>query len=80
MCFLKSNLRSTSNETLSGGTNITLALKQYFPQLDDADLSEFLQVYPEQDFDSAAQRFQVATGEPDVICGVSIFAMYSSLA
>ena len=27
-------------------------------------------MYPLSDFDSAAQQFQVATGEADVICGV----------
>ncbi|EGO01057.1 hypothetical protein SERLA73DRAFT_179100 [Serpula lacrymans var. lacrymans S7.3] len=74
--FLEGNFRrvplivgSTSNETLSGGTNITEALKAYFPLLTDADLQEFLALYPLSDYESASQQFQVATGEPDVICG-----------
>ncbi|KAH7928332.1 alpha/beta-hydrolase [Leucogyrophana mollusca] len=60
---------STSNETLSGGTNISLALKEYFPSLTETDINEFLAEYPLSLFDSVSQQFQVATGEPDVICG-----------
>ncbi|KAH7910915.1 Alpha/Beta hydrolase protein [Hygrophoropsis aurantiaca] len=60
---------STSNETLSGGTNISLALKEYFPALTQTDIDEFVAEYPLSLFDSPSQQFQVATGEPDVICG-----------
>ncbi|CCM02303.1 uncharacterized protein FIBRA_04393 [Fibroporia radiculosa] len=60
---------STSNETLSGGTNISLALEEYFPSLTEADIQEFVWLYPADEFDSPSQQFQVATGEPDVICG-----------
>ncbi|KAI0753315.1 alpha/beta-hydrolase [Daedaleopsis nitida] len=66
---------STSNETLSSGSNITAALKQYFPQLTGTDLQQYLDVYPSSDFDSEAQRFQVATGESDVICGRHIIGL-----
>ncbi|TBU39675.1 alpha/beta-hydrolase [Dichomitus squalens] len=66
---------STSNETLSGGDNITQALKEYFPGLTQTDLQQFLEVYPESDFDNATQRFEVATGEPDVRCGRSIIGL-----
>ena len=66
---------STSNETLSDGSNITEALKEYFPELTQADLEQFLEVYPASDFDSDAQRFQVATGEPDVICARHIIGL-----
>ncbi|RPD61550.1 alpha/beta-hydrolase [Lentinus tigrinus ALCF2SS1-7] len=66
---------STSNETLSGGSNITEALKAYFPELTQTDLEQYLKVYPASDFDSDAQRFQVATGESDVICGRHIIGL-----
>ena len=63
---------STSNETLSGGTNISVALQEYFPALTETDIQEFVALYPLNDYDSPSQQFQVATGEPDVICGVSL--------
>ena len=66
---------STSNEPLSDGSNITEALKEYFPELTQADLEQFLEVYPASDFDSDAQRLQVATGEPDVICARHIIGL-----
>ena len=66
---------STSNETLSGGSNITQALKEYFPSLTQSDIQQFLAVYPESDFDNATQRFEVATGEPDVRRGRSIIGL-----
>ncbi|KAI9460673.1 Alpha/Beta hydrolase protein [Boletus coccyginus] len=60
---------STSNETLSGGTNISVALKEYFPALTEKDIQEFVALYPLSDYDSPSQQFQVATGEPELICG-----------
>ncbi|KAF8128703.1 Alpha/Beta hydrolase protein [Boletus edulis] len=60
---------STSNETLSGGTDISVALKEFFPALTGTDIQEFVALYPLSDYDSPSQQFQVATGEPDVICG-----------
>ena len=62
---------STSNETVTGGTpNITTALKDFFPELTQQDLAEYSEVYPESDYDSVSQWQQVATGEPELICGV----------
>ncbi|KII91820.1 hypothetical protein PLICRDRAFT_105475 [Plicaturopsis crispa FD-325 SS-3] len=63
---------STSNETLSGDLNITAALHTFFPALTAAQLAQFLDVYPEADFDSPAQRAQVATGESELICARAI--------
>ncbi|KAG1886991.1 Alpha/Beta hydrolase protein [Suillus subluteus] len=60
---------ATSNETLSSGTNISLTLQEFFPSLTDTDIREFLLLYPVDEFDSSSQQFQVATGEPEVICG-----------
>lgn len=67
---------TTSNETLSGGTNISVALKEYFPALTEKDIQEFVALYPLSDYDSPSQRFQVATGEPELICGVSFVRPY----
>ncbi|KAH0831173.1 Alpha/Beta hydrolase protein [Lanmaoa asiatica] len=64
---------STSNETLSLGKNISLALKEYFSAL-PKDIREFLALYPLTDYDSPSQ---VATGEPNVICGVSLMESYA---
>ncbi|OSD00461.1 alpha/beta-hydrolase [Trametes coccinea BRFM310] len=63
---------STSNETLSFNGNITSALKTFFPGLTSEDLAEYLEHYPESEFDSAAQRFMVATGESELICARAI--------
>lgn len=71
---------STSNETLSGGTNISLALKEYFPALTETDVQGFVALYPLSDYDSPSQQFQVATGEPDVICGVRITRFYAHVS
>ncbi|KAI0327529.1 alpha/beta-hydrolase [Cubamyces sp. BRFM 1775] len=63
---------STSNETLSGGSNITSALKTFFPGLTSQDLEEYLEHYPSSEFDSDSQRFTVATGESELICARAI--------
>ncbi|OCH92743.1 alpha/beta-hydrolase [Obba rivulosa] len=63
---------STTNETLANGDTITSALKTYFPALTQADLNEFLEQYPAQDFASETLRLQIATGEPSVRCARSI--------
>ncbi|KAG0698322.1 Alpha/Beta hydrolase protein [Suillus ampliporus] len=70
---------ATSNETLSSGANISLALKQYFPSLTEDDIRGFLRLYPANEFNSPSQQFQVATGEPDVICGRQAMGGPSSL-
>lgn len=69
--FHWSDFRSTSNETVAQGGNITASLKSFFPKLNRADLKEFLKAYPEDEFTGEDQRFQVATGEPELICAVS---------
>lgn len=67
---------STSNETLSFGTvDIAGALQEYFPQLTGTDLEDYLDVYPSSDFDSDAQRLQVATGESEIICARHIIGL-----
>ncbi|KAG1724954.1 Alpha/Beta hydrolase protein [Suillus paluster] len=65
---------SASNETLSLSPklDISTGLKAFFPSLTDTDIQQFLGLYPIDDFDSKIQQFQVATGEPDVICAVSL--------
>ncbi|KAI0364239.1 alpha/beta-hydrolase [Pilatotrama ljubarskyi] len=66
---------STSNETISSGTNITAALKGAFPGLTSKDLEEFLENYPPSEFDSEEQRFRVATGESELICAREIIGL-----
>ncbi|KAJ8072080.1 hypothetical protein PM082_015638 [Marasmius tenuissimus] len=63
---------STSNETLVTGDNLPNALRGLFPALTDHDIEDLLEVAPETDFSSAAQRFQVVTGESLIICGREI--------
>lgn len=64
---------STSNETLSStSVDITVALKAYFPALDNATLEQYPDVYPRSDYDSDVQRRQVATGESELICARTI--------
>ncbi|KIK34881.1 hypothetical protein CY34DRAFT_812584 [Suillus luteus UH-Slu-Lm8-n1] len=70
---------ATSNETLSGGANISLALQDFFPSLTDTDIREFLLLYPIDEFNSSSQQFQVATGEPELICGRQAMGGPSSL-
>ena len=60
---------STSNETLTRGSNLTSALSVFFPSLNSTDLQEFVEVYPETDFTSKEQWTLVSTGEPTVVCG-----------
>lgn len=64
--------RSTSNETLSYGVNITASLKTFFPRLTSEDLQEYLLHYPSSDFESEQQRYAVATGESELLCAVSV--------
>lgn len=63
--------RSTSNETLSPGTDLIPQLKAYFPALTDADLEEYLRLYPQSDFVSASQQARDGTGESELRCAVS---------
>ncbi|KAG2136040.1 Alpha/Beta hydrolase protein [Suillus clintonianus] len=70
---------ATSNETRSDGESIPLALKGFFPSLTDADIREFLRLYPVDEFNSPSQQLQVATGEPELICGRQAMGSPSSL-
>ncbi|TFK53145.1 alpha/beta-hydrolase [Heliocybe sulcata] len=59
----------TSNESLSfGATNITAALKSFFPSLTETDLTEFLAEYPASEFSSTDEQVRTATGEATVRC------------
>lgn len=62
---------ATSNKTLSDGANISLALKDIFPGLTNTVIQEFVWLYPADEFNSWSQQFRVATGEPELIYGVS---------
>ncbi|KAG1752131.1 Alpha/Beta hydrolase protein [Suillus lakei] len=70
---------ATSNETRSGGASVSLALTEFFPSLVDADIWEFLWLYPVDEFDSPSQQVQVATGEPELVCGRQAMGSPSSL-
>ncbi|KAF9235703.1 Alpha/Beta hydrolase protein [Melanogaster broomeanus] len=61
------------------GSNISLTLKEFFPSLTETDIEEFVAQYPLSDYDSPSQQFQVATGEPEVICGREAMGGASSL-
>ncbi|KAI0088264.1 Alpha/Beta hydrolase protein [Irpex rosettiformis] len=63
---------ATSNETLSGGTNLTAALKASFPGLTNDDLQEFAEHYPLSDFDSIEQQVEVGAGESQLRCAAEI--------
>ncbi|KAF8871765.1 Alpha/Beta hydrolase protein [Infundibulicybe gibba] len=63
---------ATTNETLSGGTNITASLQGFFPQLSTAGLNKLLTAYPSSDFASDALRFQTITGETELRCARTI--------
>ncbi|KAL0571847.1 hypothetical protein V5O48_010115 [Marasmius crinis-equi] len=63
---------ATSNETVSGGTNLTTALQGAFPGLSDDDVQDILVVAPVSDFTDETQRFQVVTGESLLRCAREI--------
>ncbi|KDR78646.1 hypothetical protein GALMADRAFT_64536 [Galerina marginata CBS 339.88] len=64
---------ATTNETLSGGSDIPTALKSFFPSLPDADVNALLQAYPLSDFASlSALQFQTVTGDSQLRCARSI--------
>ena len=68
--------RTTSNETLSGGTSFTAALKAFFPGLTVQDLDQFSEEYAATNFASAEQQFRDATGESELRCAVSCSPFY----
>ncbi|KAE9388233.1 alpha/beta-hydrolase, partial [Gymnopus androsaceus JB14] len=63
---------STSNETSIPQGDCKQSLQRLFPQLTEADVDEFLEVYPKEEFDSEYQHFQVITGESVFICSVPL--------
>ncbi|GJE86320.1 alpha/beta-hydrolase [Phanerochaete sordida] len=63
---------ATSNETLSGGDDISSALKAFFPGLTQNDLTGFNEVYNASNFGSSNEQFRVATGESELRCAVEI--------
>jgi len=69
---------STSNETLSSGGNIPLSLESFFPSITQAEITNITALYPLSEFANASQRYQVLTGEPDVICGRQALGVPSS--
>ncbi|KAI8990740.1 alpha/beta-hydrolase [Trametes punicea] len=66
---------STSNETLSGASNITSALKKFFPALTSQDLTQYLEHYPASEFGSDEEWFRVATGESELRCARDIIGL-----
>ncbi|KAJ7719018.1 Alpha/Beta hydrolase protein [Mycena maculata] len=70
---------STTNETLSGGTDIAAALESFFPSMTNATADAFMAEYPFSEFaGSAALQFQVSTGEPELMCARHIIASAAS--
>ncbi|TEB21206.1 EstA protein [Coprinellus micaceus] len=63
---------ATTNETLSGGSSVAVALKRFFPSITDDNLSELEEAYPIQSFASESLRFQTITGESELKCANSI--------
>ncbi|KAK7461801.1 hypothetical protein VKT23_008233 [Stygiomarasmius scandens] len=59
---------ATSNETLTGGTDLGAVMKALYPQLDDQDIAEFEEAYPLSDFTSASDQVGTATGESLLRC------------
>ncbi|KAJ7108820.1 Alpha/Beta hydrolase protein [Mycena epipterygia] len=69
---------STTNETLSGGTDIGAAIISFFPGYTNASIDAFLAEYPLSEFASPALQFQAATGEPELLCARHIIASAAS--
>ncbi|KAJ7099280.1 Alpha/Beta hydrolase protein [Mycena belliarum] len=69
---------STSNETLSGGTDISAALIAFFPSLANGSVSDLVAEYPTSDFASPALQFQAATGESELLCARHIIGTAAS--
>ncbi|TFK73274.1 EstA protein [Pluteus cervinus] len=65
---------STSNESLGvpGGIDVTSNLHLFFPSLPSSDIQEIESLYPISDYETEAQRVQVAVGESQLICARSI--------
>ncbi|KAK7043872.1 hypothetical protein VNI00_008038 [Paramarasmius palmivorus] len=65
---------ATSNETDVYGTNLTETFLRTWPAMGVKDVEDVLALYPEEDFESEDQRFQVATGESLLLCAREIVA------
>ncbi|KAF9522501.1 alpha/beta-hydrolase [Crepidotus variabilis] len=65
---------ATSNETLSGGTDITIDLKKYFPSISDEDINALLLAYPQSSFVSSGERHDALTGDSELRCARTIMA------
>ncbi|PFH45585.1 hypothetical protein AMATHDRAFT_71494 [Amanita thiersii Skay4041] len=65
---------ATTNETLSGGTDIGTALKRSFPGLSDGDVNDILDAYPSLAYPSEDLRFQEVTGDSALRCARTIMA------
>ncbi|KDR78647.1 hypothetical protein GALMADRAFT_223905 [Galerina marginata CBS 339.88] len=64
---------ATTNETLSGGSDVSASLKSFFPSMSDADVNALVQAYPLADFASSpALQFQTITGDSELRCARSI--------
>ncbi|KAI0342414.1 alpha/beta-hydrolase [Trametopsis cervina] len=63
---------ATSNETLSGGANITASLLSFFPALSPSDLDQLVEQYPLSDFNSISEQVRTATGESELRCAAEI--------
>ncbi|KAF9550176.1 alpha/beta-hydrolase [Agrocybe pediades] len=63
---------ATTNETLSGGTDIGAALKSFFPSITDQDVSALVAAYPLQEFGTADLQFQTVTGDAELRCARSL--------
>ncbi|KAH9481822.1 Acetylcholinesterase [Psilocybe cubensis] len=62
---------ATTNETLSGGSSVSGALKGFFPSITDSDVNALLDAYPLSEFSSSLQ-FQTITGDAELRCARSI--------
>ncbi|PPQ83490.1 hypothetical protein CVT25_006980 [Psilocybe cyanescens] len=64
---------ATTNETLSGGSDVSGAMKSFFPSISDSDINALLAAYPLSDFASSASlQFQTITGDSELRCARSI--------
>ncbi|KAJ2934669.1 hypothetical protein H1R20_g2397, partial [Candolleomyces eurysporus] len=63
---------ATTNETLSGGTDVGVALRRFFPSITEEDITELEQAYPIQSFSSGSLRFQTVTGDSQLKCANTI--------
>ncbi|KAF8193430.1 alpha/beta-hydrolase [Pholiota molesta] len=63
---------ATSNETLSGGTDIAAALQSFFPALTNASINALIAKYPLSEFGTSDLQFQTLTGDSELRCARSL--------